>query len=173
MHVIRQLGIFQKVTIEPVNVNLFCLCMQERVSPCRHYFLGIRRCVLMRCVGEAEGGLFDGKTFPQLRNEDYKLLARTIKELIPAAHGPPGSYSHAQRLVSKLGFLELRVIWRMTRLCLQKWYCKLLFCVPPVSELQRVIPRENIHPSIIFFLTVFHYCFSLKKTKQNARMCEQ
>lgn len=56
------------------------------------------------------GGLFDGKTFPQLCNEDYKLLARTIKELIPAAHGPPGSYSHAQRLVSKLGFVELRVI---------------------------------------------------------------
>lgn len=149
MHVIRQLGIFQKVTMEPVNVNLFCLCMQERVSPCRHYFLGIRRCVLMRCVGKT--GRFDGKTFPQLCNEDYKLLARTIKESIPAAHGPPGSCSHAQRLVSKLGFLELWVIWRMTCLCLQNWYGKPLFCVPPVSELQHVIPQENIHPSIIFF----------------------
>lgn len=127
-------------------------------------------------------GLFDGETFVRLCVEDYKLLTCSIKELIPAVRGPLVCDSDARRLVSKFGFFLffsfsfpfLPIVAhygekRATRRSVwQNLYCKLLFNVPPpcVGAARVLFSRgKYTHPSIILFLTVFHYCLRKKRLK--------
>lgn len=118
-------------------------------------------------------GLFEQKTFLQLCSEDCKLLIRTIKELIPAVRGP--------RLWSiDVWFLSFFFIavhygkkkkWHVS-LFLQNLYSKLLFNVPsaPCVRATTVVFSQETYtpPSIILFLTVFHYC--LRKEASHAQL---
>lgn len=131
--------VFEKVAAQTVTVNLFGLCAQYKVCEARSPLLVGRRRV-------GRGGLFDGKTFVQLCGEDYKLLTCSIKELIPAAHGPLVCDSNARRLVSKFGFFSFLFFFfpffspqshtmerkeRHIALFGRIYTCKLLFNAPP------------------------------------------